>query len=203
MKSFLNHAQLQLLTRQASFLMYWRTSGDFELQRLAQLALVEAMPVSKRSMLERQKCFTDAWALLVKQFVLLRRSDAVRIHSGLVNIQQKSGETVLQYVDRVESLWQELEDSDLHVPEPFAIDHMRRGLSPEHSAIFAVFASTAVDSFDDARDIVLRNKDARVSQGAGSSSDAALVAQVQQLSLQTEQMQKKFQKKRKIPFQKM
>jgi hypothetical protein len=43
----------------------------------------------------------------VRQFVMLRRSNAVRIQSELVNIEQQACESVLKYVDRVESLWQE------------------------------------------------------------------------------------------------
>jgi hypothetical protein len=137
--------------------------------------------------------------VLVRQFVLLRRSDVVRIQSELVNIEQQPGESVLKYVDRVESLWQELDGTSLTVPEPFAVDHMRRGLSPEHGPLFALFASSAVDSFEDVRDIVLRNKDARVSrQAAGRVSDSDVLQQLQQLQLQHAQLQSRREKKKDL-----
>ena len=122
---------------------------------IAQLALVEAMPVSKKSRVERHVSFVDAWAVILHQYSLLRRSDAVRIQTELVTIAQKSDESVLSFVDRVEILWQELDGTGLTVPESYAVDHLRRGLSPAHGALFSLFAATAVDTFDEVRTIVL------------------------------------------------
>ena len=143
LKAFITNVQLQLATRQASFLMHWRVENDSDLQMIAQLALVEAMPLAKKTMIERHVSFTAAWDAVMHQYSLLRRADAVRIQCELVNIAQKSDESVLSYVDRVESLWQELEGTSLTVPEVYAVDHMRRGMSPDHGALFSLFTSTA------------------------------------------------------------
>ena len=119
-------------------------------------------------------------------------ADAVRIQCELVNIAQKSGESVLSYVDRVESLWQELEGTSLTVPEVYAVDHMRRGMSPDHGALFSLFTSTAAESFETVRRIILSNMDARVSRNASGGGDAAaLRSQLQQLQLQHAQLQQR------------
>ena len=192
LKAFITNVQLQLATRQASFLMHWRVENDSDLQMIAQLALVEAMPLAKKSMIQRHVSFTAAWDAVMHQYSLLRRADAVRIQCELVNIAQKSDESVLSYVDRVESLWQELEGTSLTVPEVYAVDHMRRGMSPDHGALFSLFTSTAAESFETVRRIVLSNIDARVSRNASGGGDAAaLRSQLQQLQLQHAQLQQR------------
>jgi hypothetical protein len=103
---------------------------------IAQLARVDAVLASKRSMIQRQASFIDAWAVAIRQFVLLRRFDAVRVQSELVNVEQTSGKSVLQYVDGVDSLWQELEGTSLTVTGTCAVDRMRRGLSPDQGTHF-------------------------------------------------------------------
>ena len=169
--------------------MFWRVDGDSHMQMMLQLALEEAMPMSKKSMVERHECFCDAWAVIIHQYSMLRRADAVRVQSELVNISQKPAEAVITYVDRVESLWQELDGT---VPEPYAVDHMRRGLSPDQGPLFAMLASTAADTFDAVRSIVLRNKDARVSRKVVGTSDGSdVLSQLQQLQLQHAQLQRR------------
>ena len=81
-------------------------------------------------------------------------------------------------------MWQELDGTDLTVPEPYAVDHMRRGLSQDQGPLFAMLASTAADTFDAVRSIVLRNKDARVSRKVVGTSDGSdVLSQLQQLQL--------------------
>ena len=116
LKAFITDSQLQLATRQASFLMHWRVENDSDLQVIAQLALVEAMPLAKKSMIQRHVCFPAVWEAVMHQYSLLRRADAVRIQCDLVNI----AESVLSYVNCVESLWQELEGISLTVPKVYA-----------------------------------------------------------------------------------
>ena len=113
LKSFITNVQLQLATRQASFLMHWRVENDSDLQMIAHLALVEAMPLAKKAMIERHSSFTAAWEAVIYQYSLLRRAYAVRIQSELVTIARKPDESVLTYFDRVESLWQELEGTSM------------------------------------------------------------------------------------------
>lgn len=194
LKSFILHTKMQLCTRQASFMMHWRVTGDSDLQSLVHLAFVEATPESKRPTFERLDNFLDAWKILSKQYLVLRRSDAVRVQSELVTVQQKPKEPILQYLDRVEGLWQQLDGTALTVPEDYAIDHMRRGLSPDYSSIFAVFVSSSVSTFDAARRIVLRNIDARVSKHASGSSSSSpdVQLQLQQLQLENKLLKKKF-----------
>ena len=191
LKAFITNVQLQLATRQASFLLNWRVENDSNLQMIAQLAHVEAMPLAKESMIERHVSFSAAWTAVMHQYSLLRRAEAVRIQCELVNIAQKSDESVLSNVDRVESLWQELEGTSLTVPELYAVDHMRRGMSPDHGALFSLFTSTGAESFESVRRTVLSNIDARVSRSAsGDGNAAALRSHLQQLQLQHAQLQR-------------
>ena len=82
--------------------MFWRVDGDSHMQMMLQLALVEAMPMSKKSMVERHECSCDAWAVIIHQYSLLRRADAVRVQSELVTISQQPAEAVITYVDRID-----------------------------------------------------------------------------------------------------
>ena len=58
---------------------------------------------------------------------------------------------------------------------------MRRGMSPDHGALYSLFNSTAAESFESVRQIALSNIDARVSRNASGGGDAAaLRSQLQQ-----------------------
>ena len=191
LKASITNVQLRLATRQGSFLMNWRVRNDSDLHMIAQIALVEAMPLAKKSMIECHVSFTAACGSVMHQYSLLRREDAVGIQCELVHIAQRSDESVISYVDGVESLWQELEGTSLTVPALHAVDHMRRGMSPDHGALFSSFMSTDAKSFKHIRRIVLLSIDARVSRNASGVADAAaLRSQLQQLQLQHAQLQR-------------
>jgi hypothetical protein len=126
LKSFILHMRFQIRARQGEFLFHWRIPVDEWLQETALLALQSSMPRSKRAQFERYNNFLDAWRCLCEIYSVRKCSDTVKNLTELLTISQKDGEPVLAYADRAETLWSELKDSDMSMPEYLAIDHFHR-----------------------------------------------------------------------------